>query len=185
MATRQSRRVILVLMLALLVSGIGPILTAGLVEAQEPVQLRFLSWTAANQEQQFNEMLAEFTAAHPDITITSETVAGTGAATYPDVLRTGIAGGDPPDLFYMWGGSIAAPFIEADQVLPLDPYYEEYGWAERLVPWAAEAMQVDGVYYGVPKSTRGMGFWYRKTFSSRTGSRSRKPTRSWKPPAPR
>ncbi len=169
MAMTHSRRLILFLTLALLVSGFGSALTTGLVRAQEPVQLRFLSWTAANQEQQFNEMLAEFTAAHPDITVTSETVAGTGAATYPDVLRTSIAGGDPPDLFYMWGGSIAAPFIEADQVLPLDPYYEEYGWAERLVPWAAEAMQVDGVYYGVPKSTRGMGFWYRKDLFEQNG----------------
>jgi raffinose/stachyose/melibiose transport system substrate-binding protein len=169
MAMRQSRRLVLFLLLALLVSGFGSILATGLVRAQEPVELRFLSWTAANQEQQFNEMLAEFTAAHPNITISSETVAGTGAATYPDVLRTGIAGGDPPDLFYMWGGSIAAPFIEADQVLPLDTYYEEYGWAERLVPWAAEAMQVDGVYYGVPKATRGMGFWYRKDIFEQHG----------------
>jgi raffinose/stachyose/melibiose transport system substrate-binding protein len=169
MVTRQSRRVVFFLLLALLVSGFGSVLATGLVRAQEPVELRFLSWTAANQEQQFNEMLAEFTAAHPNITISSETVAGTGAATYPDVLRTGIAGGDPPDLFYMWGGSIAAPFIEADQVLPLDTYYEEYGWAERLVPWAAEAMQVDGVYYGVPKATRGMGFWYRKDIFEQHG----------------
>jgi len=171
MATKQSRRsmLFLFLSLALLVSGVGSALTMGLVRAQEPVNLRFLSWTAANQEQGFNEMLAEFTAAHPEITISSETVAGTGAATYPDVLRTGIAGGDPPDLFYMWGGSVAAPFIEADQVLPLDTYYEEYGWAERLVPWAAEAMQSDGVYYGVPKATRGMGFWYRTDIFAENG----------------
>lgn len=129
--------------------------------AQENVELRFLSWTGSNQEPEFEAMLEEFTASHPNITISSETVAGTGAATYPDVLRTGMAGGDPPDLFYMWGGSIAAPFVEADQVLPLDGYYAQYDWTPRLVPWAAEAMKVDGVPYGVPKATRGMGFWYR------------------------
>lgn len=160
----------LVMAIALLITAAGSGMSrtsAG--GAQEPVNLRFLSWTAAAEVPGFEAMLAAFTESHPHITISSETVAGTGAATYPDVLRTGIAGGDPPDLFYMWGGSIALPFIQADQVLPLDPYYEQYGWAERLVPWAADAMQVDGVAYGVPKATRGMGFWYRTDIFAANG----------------
>lgn len=168
MATKLTRRSTFVVPAALLLGGMAVSRTA-LVGGAQAANLRFLSWTGATEEPQFEAMLAEFTAAHPDITINSETVAGTGAATYPDVLRTSIAGGDPPDLFYMWGGSIAAPFIEADQVLPLDDYYAEYGWAERLVPWAVEAMKADGVYYGVPKATRGMGFWYRKDIFEQNG----------------
>ena len=156
--TRSSRTSLLVAFLVLL-AVVGPAAVGG--RAQEKVELRFLSWTGAAEEPQFEEMLNEFTESHPNIEFSSDTVAGTGAATYPDVLRTGMAGGDPPDLFYMWGGSIAAPFVEADQVLPLDSYYQQYGWESRLVPWAAEAMKVNGVRYGVPKSTRGMGFWFR------------------------
>ena len=129
------------LVLALLFSAAGPIAMATSARgAQETIALRFLSWTGADEEAQFEEMLAEFTESHPNIEISSETVAGTGAATYPDVLRTGMAGGEPPDLFYMWGGSIAAPFIEADQVLPLDKYYQQYGWTELLIPLAADAL---------------------------------------------
>ncbi|MDP9363049.1 MAG: extracellular solute-binding protein [Chloroflexota bacterium] len=158
----KKTRATLLLVLALLVGVAGPAaMAASAREAQETVELRFLSWTGAEAEPEFLAMLEEFTASHPNIEISSETVAGTGAATYPDVLRTGMAGGEPPDLFYMWGGSVAAPFIESGQVLPLDGYYQQYGWEPRLVPWAAEAMKVEGVPYGVPKATRGMGFWYR------------------------
>lgn len=155
-------RATLPLVLALTIGAVGAAAATSAPAAQEEVELRFLSWTGADEEPQFEAMLEEFSASHPNIVISSETVAGTGAATYPDVLKTGMAGGEPPDLFYMWGGSVAAPFIEAGQVLPLGDYYAQYGWAERLVPWAAEAMVVDGVPYGVPKATRGMGFWFRK-----------------------
>jgi raffinose/stachyose/melibiose transport system substrate-binding protein len=156
----KSFRTTTLVVVALALSVLSTAATAA-GRAQEEVELRFLSWTGQTQEPEFEAMLEEFTASHPNITFSSETVAGTGAATYPDVLRTGMAGGDPPDLFYMWGGSIAAPFVESGQVLPLDTYYQQYNWEPRLVPWAAEAMKVDGVRYGVPKATRGMGFWYR------------------------
>jgi raffinose/stachyose/melibiose transport system substrate-binding protein len=169
MATKLTRRSTFVVPGAILLGGSAAARAATPGLAQDAAELRFFNWTGANAEPEFEAMLAEFTEANPTIRITSETVAGSGAAIYPDVLRTSIAGGDPPDLFYMWGGSIAAPFVEADQVLPLDDYYAEYNWAERLVPWAVEAMQVDGTYFGVPKATRGMGFWYRKDIFEQNG----------------
>ena len=48
---------------------------------------------------------------HPGITVTHESVSGTGAATYPDVIKTGMAAGSPPDLFFNWGGSLSAPLL--------------------------------------------------------------------------
>jgi len=33
--------------------------------------------------------------------VTLETVAGSGAAVYPGVLRTSMAAGDPPDVYFM------------------------------------------------------------------------------------
>ena len=79
----------------------------------------------------------EYQDTHPGIEISHETVAGTGAATYPDVIRTGMAGGYPPDLFFMWGGSLAAPFIDAGGILPLDDKYQQRGWDKLFFPWVS------------------------------------------------
>lgn len=70
----------------------------------------------------------EFEKQHPKYDIEPETVAGSWAAVYPDVLRTSMASGDPADVFFMWGGSIAQPFINADQVRELSADYEKFGW---------------------------------------------------------
>ncbi len=107
-------------------------------------------------------VLDAFTAANPDITVTMETVAGSGAAMYPDMLRTAMASGDPADVFFMWGGTVAGPFINAGQVQPLNDIYAEYGWNDRFPPWIIDRLGVEGQIYGVPFHGQGMGFFYRK-----------------------
>jgi len=97
------------------------------------------------------------------VTILSESIAGSGAAVYPDVLRTSIASGSPPDVFFMWGGTIAQPLIDAGQVREVSDLYEQYGWNDRFPPWIIDRLrQPDGTIYGVPFKARGMGLWYKK-----------------------
>src|SRR5690554_1077419 len=81
--------------------------------AQESI--RFFNIFDANAARLWEEPLANYTA-ETGVRIESESVAGSGAAVYPDVLRTSIASGDPADVFFMWGGSLAQPFIDAGQV---------------------------------------------------------------------
>jgi raffinose/stachyose/melibiose transport system substrate-binding protein len=152
-----------------LLAGAVPGRGAAAAAQDELIELRLLTWVGAQNEPRYLAMLEDFEASHPNISISFESVPGTGAATYPDVLRTGIASGDPPDIFFMWGGSIAAPFIESGQVLPLDHFYEQYNWKERLIPWVVEDLTVDGTIYGVPMAARGMTFWYRTDIFEKYG----------------
>ena len=136
-------------------------LSATALQAQETV--RFFTIFDAVAVENWEPVIAEFEKQHPDLKIELETVAGSGAAVYPDVLRTSMASGDPADVFFMWGGSIAEPFIDAGQVKELSAeYYAEYGWKDRFPAWIMDALTVDGKLYGVPFHARGMGFWYRK-----------------------
>ena len=137
------------------------LLTAMPVAAQDKVELRFFTNFDGARVKLWEPILADFHATHPDITVKLETVAGSGAAIYPDVLRTSMAAGDPPDVYFMWGGEISGPFVDAGQVLELTPYYEEYGWKDRFPAWTVERITRDGGVYGVPYNARGMGFWYR------------------------
>jgi raffinose/stachyose/melibiose transport system substrate-binding protein len=128
----------------------------------EKITLRFATIFDAAAMEQWQPVLDEYSSLNPNIEIAVEATAGSGAAIYPDVLKTAMASGAPPDMFFMWGGEIAGPFIDAGQVLDLKPYYDQYGWQDRFAPWTIERITRNGSLYGVPSKALGMGFWYRK-----------------------
>jgi raffinose/stachyose/melibiose transport system substrate-binding protein len=135
----------------------------------EEITLRWANIIDANGAEQWQPVIDAFEAKYPNITVSSESTAGSGAAVYPDVLKTSMASGSPPDLFFMWGGSIAQPFIDAGQVMDLAPYYEQYGWNDKFAPWVVDRITIDGKLYGVPYHALGMGFWYRKDIFEQNG----------------
>ena len=61
-----------------------------------------------------------------DMTTTVDSLPGSGAALYPDKLRTELLGGKGPDLWRIWGGQIGSPFATAKQAADLRPYYEKF-----------------------------------------------------------
>jgi len=48
-------------------------------------------------------------------TTTVDSLPGSGAAVYPDKLRTELLGGKGPDVWRIWGGQIGAPFAKASR----------------------------------------------------------------------
>jgi raffinose/stachyose/melibiose transport system substrate-binding protein len=145
--------------------------TEGEAEAtgDEQITLRWANIFDAASQEQWQTVIDAFEEQYPNITISSESTAGSGAAIYPDVLKTSMASGDPPDLFFMWGGTVAQPFIDAGQTLDLESYYEQYGWGDKFAPWVVERISSDGKLYGVPFHALGMGFWYRKDIFEELG----------------
>ena len=91
-------------------------------------------------------------------TTTVDCLPGSGAAVYPDKLRTELLGGKGPDVWRIWGGQIGAPFVKAKQALDL-PYYQKYGWDSKINTAAIEGMTFDGVKSGVPFIALGIGGW--------------------------
>ena len=136
---------------------------------EEQITLRWANIISAVGMEQWQPVIDAFEEKYPHITVSSESTAGSGAAIYPDVLKTSMASGNPPDLFFMWGGSVAQPFIDAGQVLDLEAYYEQYGWHDKYAPWVVERIKSDGKLYGVPYHALGMGFWYRKDIFEELG----------------
>jgi raffinose/stachyose/melibiose transport system substrate-binding protein len=91
-----------------------------------------------------------------------DSLPGSGAAQYPDKLRTELLGGSGPDVWRIWGGQIGAPFATAKQALDLGPYYAKHGWDTTINAAAIEGMTFDGVKSGVPFVALGVGAWYSK-----------------------
>lgn len=104
------------------------------------------------------------------VTVRLDTLPGSGAAVYPDKLRTELLGGSGPDVFRIWGGEIGAPFTRAGQVAPLDDYYERYGWRHRMDANAIAGQTYDGVAYGLPLGTAALCAWYDKAAFAEAGA---------------
>ena len=100
---------------------------------------------------------------------TVNSLPGSGAAQYPDKLRTELLGGAGPDIWRIWGGQIGAPFAKAKQALDLGPYYAKFGWDSSINTAAVEGMTFDGVKSGVPFTARGVGAWYNKALFEKAG----------------
>ncbi len=147
-------------------SGLGALPRAARADS---VNLTFLTWYSSDQAKLFNGAIKDFESSHPGITITQNTVAGTGAATFPNQLRTDIAGGRAPDLFTMWGGTLSGPFIDAHSALDLTSYYKKYGWNKLLLPSAVGLITRHSSVWGAPIDQRTITFYYRKDIFSKYG----------------
>lgn len=153
----------------LMAGALAAALVAAPAGAQDKTQLRVFSIFDANMSERWAPVEKAYEEANPNIDVVIENTAGSGAAVYPDVLRTSMASGDPPDVFFLWGGTISAPFVKAGQVRALDDYYAKYGWKDRVAPWTLGRVTINDKLYGVPFRARGMGFWFRSDIMKELG----------------
>lgn len=129
----------------------------------EPVSnnLRLFTYEDDSTIGLLKEQIAKFDAEAGTTTVV-DSLPGSGAAVYPDKLRTELLGGEGADIWRIWGGQIGAPFAEAKQAMDLTPYYSQYGWDTSINAAAVEGMTFDGVRSGVPFVSLGIGAWYSK-----------------------
>ena len=133
-----------------------------------PDRLSLFTYLDATQAPLLDQVLDSFRD-ESGITVRHDTLPGSGAALFPDKVRTQLLGARPPDLFMMWGGQIAAPFIDAGQIAALDEVYARHGWDELLNPAAVRDMTFDGHRYGLPGVIANLGCWYRTDLFERAG----------------
>ncbi|WP_078552459.1 extracellular solute-binding protein [Bacillus alkalicellulosilyticus] len=135
----------------------------------EKVSLSFRHIWVAEHEQVvkeiYDEVLADFQAAHPNINIETE---GMDQETHREQkLKAEMVAGNPPDLFVMWGGSELDPYINAERMLDLTDFLEETGLKEKFV--SLEAFTKDGRVYGLPLEGFGEGIYYNKEIFEEVG----------------
>lgn len=99
-------------------------------------------------DSEYNQnIVAGFEAENPDIKVEIVPVDFDNAE---QVIKTGIASGDPVDVSFFWGGQIAN-FAKDDMALDLTPYLEENNneWKDTFIPTYIDAGMYDGKYYAV------------------------------------
>lgn len=133
----------------------------------QTTEFTWMVWWGGAAGEVLEEVIAAYREVRPDVRINVHTIAGTGAAGYLNALRIAIAGGRAPDLWNIWGGTLAAPFIDARQVIDTAPYFEKFGWDNIMIPAAISAIKRDGTTWGIPITLRAMSLYYRRDIFAR------------------
>jgi raffinose/stachyose/melibiose transport system substrate-binding protein len=149
-------------------TGAAPEGGGGQAPAPTTNELRLFTYEDDSAVARFEAAVAEFDAKAGTKTAVNN-LPGSGAAQYPDKLRTELLGGAGPDVWRIWGGQIGAPFAKAKQALDLTPYYAKFGWDSLINTAAVEGMTFDGVKSGVPFTSLGIGAWYNKALFEKAG----------------
>ena len=121
--------------------------------AQENIALRYTLWVAADSPQValFNEMAAEYTALHPNVTVTFESIP------FPDYqsdVTLQLAGNNPPDMGWIVEGA-AKSWVKSGVLADLSPALkgsEDYNFADFSEASLGLWTEGDAVY-GIPFST--------------------------------
>jgi multiple sugar transport system substrate-binding protein len=133
--------------------------------------LRMTIWSANEAHLAlFNEIAADYAAANPGVTVAFEALPFND---YTTTLTTQIAGGNPPDLAWIFETS-AADFIGSGALLPLSPILTATdGYAYDDVTESATALwRQDGVLYAYPFSTSPFGVFVNEDLVRAAGEKT-------------
>ena len=120
--------------------------TTAATEAAKSGEVTTIRFYGSDSEYNQN-IVAGFQAENPDIKVEIVPVDFDNAE---QVIKTGIASGDPVDVSFFWGSQINA-FTEDNMAYDLTPYLTENNneWKDIFVPAYIDAGMVDGKYYAV------------------------------------
>ncbi|GAB4499677.1 MAG: hypothetical protein OHK0052_15060 [Anaerolineales bacterium] len=161
--------IIFLLIFALLLGACTPTGATPTPEAVEPTQqphvvtLTMGSWRTEDVGQ-MNEILAQFHAAYPSITIQYDP---TPATEYDAVLEAQLATGSGPDLFYLRSFAVSRHLYEQGYLAALDtlPGLQQNFTAAMRVPWSTD----DGLPYGVPFIATSHAIYYNASLFEQLG----------------
>lgn len=159
----QSRRALTRRLLAV---AIGASL-AGAASAQE-VKVWTLTSDSDAENAAWDKIITDFEAANPGITIEVER---RSVDEHKAALRVAAGSDQGPDIYFMWAGlGLGGEFVQAGLSAPLDAYYEQYGWEDRLVPTSTGfATAFTEERHGVPYVFQGEAVYYNKALFEQAG----------------
>lgn len=150
---------------ALLLSACAPsAASGGGAEEGDEVTLKVWSWRTEDVEA-YNTIFDVFEEQHPNITVEFEAFQNTE---YNQILTTGLAGSDGPDVPMVRAYGQLQPNIEAGQLEPIDDKVEGLdAFAPSVI--AGAKGKADGKTYAVPLATQTLQMFYNKAIFDEHG----------------
>ncbi|MGO1628066.1 MAG: ABC transporter substrate-binding protein, partial [Microbacterium sp.] len=118
----------------------------------------FHRWPNEPKKSYFDDLVAEFEAENPDITVNVESVLNDS---YKDKVKVVAGSANAPDVMFTWSGSFVSELVKSDALMDLGPWLEEDPeFAESFYQSQLGPFQVDGVQYGLPIGMHSKVFYY-------------------------
>jgi multiple sugar transport system substrate-binding protein len=144
------------LVAALLLSACGGKATSA---PGAPVQLTFMMWGAPEELAVWNQIVADFEAQNPNITVNVE-VSDWDA--YWEKLKTMLAASTPPDMFAM-DAPLYLDYQSRGVLKDLQPYLDQNpDLLKGVYPQTLEAYKLPDGYYGLPRDFQTIVLFYNK-----------------------
>jgi ABC-type glycerol-3-phosphate transport system substrate-binding protein len=122
--------------------------------ASAPITLEFWDYTSPGpQETWYADFIQSYEKSHPGITVHR---VGTVEKDYDQKLRTAIAAGQVPDIFFVISGDNVSEFATAGVLTPLDKLVDKSIW----IPSLLEGLSYNGSVYAIPESPTPAPIWY-------------------------
>ena len=135
--------------------------------AQEKAALSFLhKWPEPDNIKFFQDAVAAFEKAHPNVTISMDAVADDP---YKEKIRVVMASGEIPDIYFTWVGEYTRQFIRAGRVMDITRYLAAPEWQGRFPAATLDAYRTDGKLYGVPLDQDAKFMVYNKALFAKAG----------------
>jgi raffinose/stachyose/melibiose transport system substrate-binding protein len=134
-------------------------------------------WGLTNAPMQdiMKESVDDWNDANPDETIGVDFFANDA---YKTKVRTAIGAGEGPTFIYGWGGGILESYVDAEEVVDLTPYLDEYPeLRDRYIESVADNGVIDGKTYALPNNyTQPVVLYYNKELFEQEGV---EPPKTW------
>ncbi len=125
---------------------------------------QFTDETASEAVDTLGKMFME---KNPNIKVQREPVTSDNMRT---MVQTSLASGEGPDvIYYDTGPGFAGVLAKAGLLAPLDNYYTQFNWDERIFTWTKARTTFDGKVYGIGHQLEFLGAYYNKTLFAELG----------------
>ncbi len=94
--------------------------------------------------------LKALAAKFPNIELVENPVPGGGGTEHRIVLKARITAGIPPDTFQTLGGAELKDYVDSGVLVPLDDFYTQTGYGDKIPKPLLNAVTIDGHPYSVP-----------------------------------
>ena len=172
---RKTSRFLVLALLALVV-----VVSFGAVSAQDAVVIHWWHESTSDAQVGYWKSLADaYTKDHPNVTFE---ITNLENEAYKAKLATVMQAGDPPDLFWSWGGGVLWQYAAAGLTRDITPELTANNneWKDSFSAAAAlELYSQDGKYYGVPFDWGAVGMFYNKALFKKAGLDPEKPPATW------
>jgi len=135
-----------------------------------------LAWAlTAGDERTYQDAVSQYNQRHPDAKITLQLFPN---EPYKQKLLVAIGAGNPPDLFFNWGGGVLKSYVDAGYVMDLTADLgKDAAWKKRFFSSVLAAATFGDKLYGVPvNGVQPVVFYYNKKVFQDVGAQ---PPKTW------